>query len=321
MPSRYSEYRSATALPTVGPRSEVPRQPRLYGPPCTRSINGSTYCATDKVAFAHGAEVPDAGFASPILYGIAGNAKAYAASFNNVTHGNNDIYGLDNGLSFPARAGYSMAAGLGSPKLTSPTGGIGLAFYACKYASTFSPPQVTGLSPGFGNVTGGYTVTATGSGFGTASSPRISSVEVGGGQATDVTVVSNTQLTITMPDAISTIPTGSPNPTQDGAGPADIIVTNTNGESSAPSGASIFEYVDEAGTSTLPSVTGVSPYGGLDPSATTVTVFGSGFTKTNDIVEFGGVAATAVKYVSAFELTATPPPFSDLESSAGPAAP
>ncbi len=281
-------------------------------------INQSTYCASDKVAFANGAEVPDAGFASPILYGIGGNAKAYAASFNNVISGNNDIYGLDNGLSFPARAGYSMGAGLGSPKLTSPSGGIGLAFYACKYASTFNPPQVAGLSPSFGNVTGGYTVTVTGSGFGTASSPRISSVEVGGGQATDVTVDSNTQLTITMPDAVSTIPTGSPNPTQDGAGPADIVATNANGESSTPSGASIFEYVDEAGTSTLPSVTGVSPYGGLDTSPTTVTVFGSGFTKTNDIVEFGGVAAASVKYVSAFELTATPPSFSDLESSAGP---
>jgi hypothetical protein len=281
-------------------------------------INGSTYCASDKVAFANGAEVPDAGFASPILYGIAANARAYAASFNNVTSGNNDVYGLDNGLSFPARAGYSMAAGLGSPKLTSATGGVGLAFYACKYASTFSPPEVTGLNPGFGNAAGGYTVTVTGSGFGTATSPRISSVEVGGGQATDVTVDSNTQLTVTMPNAVSTIPTGSPNPTQDGAGPADIIVTNTNGESSAPSGASIFEYVDEAGSSTLPSVTGVSPYGGLDTSPASVTVFGSGFTKTNDIVEFGGIAATTVKYVSTSELTVTPPPFSDLESSAGP---
>ena len=281
-------------------------------------INQSTYCATDKVAFANGAEVPDAGFASPILYGVAANARAYAASFNNVTSGNNDIYGLDNGLSFPARAGYSMAAGLGSPKLTSPNGGIGLAFYMCQYASTFNPPQVTGLNPGFGDVAGGYTVTVTGSGFGTAGSPRISSVEVGGGQATNVTVDSNTQLTITMPVAVSTIPAGSPNPTQDGAGPADIVLTTTSGESSALSGASIFEYVDEAGTSTLPSVTGVSPYGGIDTSTATVTVFGSGFTKTNDIVEFGGVAATSVRHVSASELTVTPPPLSDLESSAGP---
>ncbi len=63
-----------------------------------------------------------------------------------------------------------------------------------------------------------------------------------------------------------------------------------------------------------PSVTGVSPYGGLDTSPATVTIFGSGFVSpgTADVVDFGGVAATSVSYVSPYELTVTPPPFSSL---------
>ena len=76
----------------------------------------------------------DVGFASPLLYGIAANPTAYGRSFNDIVSGNNDDFGLDNGLVFPARAGYDMASGLGSPQLTTPTGGNGLAFYMCDYA-------------------------------------------------------------------------------------------------------------------------------------------------------------------------------------------
>jgi subtilase family serine protease len=280
-------------------------------------VNQSSYCSTDLVTFATG-KVQDTGFASPILYGIAANPRAYAASFNNVTSGNNDIYGLDNGLVFPARAGYNMASGLGSPQVTSPTGGPGLAYHMCHYAATLHPPVVTKVSPAFGSVAGSFTVTVTGSGFGSPGSPNVKAVEVGGGQATSLTVDSSTQLTVTLPPAIDTVPAASPNPTQDGAGPANIVVTNNNGQSSAISAASVFEYVDETGSSsTLPSVTGVSPYGGLDTSPVTVTIFGSGFVSpaSGDIVEFGGVAATSVTYVSPFELTVTPPAFSALTPS------
>ena len=94
--------------------------------------------------------VPDVGFASPILYGIAANPTAYAASFNDITTGDNDNYGLDSGLVFAARTGYDMASGLGSPQLTSPGGGIGLAYYMCQYGANFSPPAVTYLTPTFG---------------------------------------------------------------------------------------------------------------------------------------------------------------------------
>ena len=115
-------------------------------------VNASPTCSADKVN-----GVQDVGFASPILYGIAANPTAYAKSFNDIVSGNNDQYGIDNGLVFPARPGYDMASGLGSPELTTPTGGNALAFYMCDYAGQLAPPSVTGLSPSSGAVAGGYT--------------------------------------------------------------------------------------------------------------------------------------------------------------------
>ena len=280
-------------------------------------VNASRFCSADLVTFANG-KVQDAGFASPILYGVAANATAYAASFNNITVGNNDVYGLDNGLVFPAHAGYSMASGLGSPQLTGPNGGNGLAFYMCEYGATLSPPTVTGLSPTYGPLGPGDVVTVSGSGFETASgTPDVASVQVGSGVATSFVVQSKTSLQVTLPAADTTLPPGSPDPTQDGAGPADIVVSLTNGQSSASGARSLFDFVDETSpgpAQVVPSVTGLSPYGGLDPSPATVTVFGSGFVSPGsaDEVEFGGVAATSVTYVSPFELTVTPPPFSAL---------
>ena len=282
-------------------------------------VNASHSCLADTVTFDEGGTptlVPDAGFASPILYGIAGNATAYAASFNDIKSGNNDIYGLDNGLVFPARAGYDMASGLGSPQLTTPSGtNAALAFYMCTYGAPLSaPPAVTGLSPLSGTTAGGEVVTVTGTGFGTAGTPLVKSVQVGGGQATSFAVVSNTSLTVTLPAADTTIPGNSVDPTQDGAGEAQIVVTATDGESSSPNLDSVFEYVDEAaGPVTVPTVTGVSPYGGLQTAPATVTIFGSGFSTTpsDNTVDFGGAAAT-VTNASAFALTVKPPDFSAL---------
>ncbi len=129
-------------------------------------VNASPACSADKIN-----GVQDVGFASPILYGIAANPTAYARSFNDIVSGNNDDYGLDNGLVFPAHPGYDMASGLGSPQLTTPTGGNALAFYMCEYAGPTAQTTVSGLSPSSGSTAGGYTVTVSGSGFGTARTP------------------------------------------------------------------------------------------------------------------------------------------------------
>jgi hypothetical protein len=270
----------------------------------TADINASAGCSTQLVN-----GTPDAGFVSPLLYAIAGNATEYKASFNDITVGNNDDYGFDNGAAFGAGHGYDMASGLGSPRLTGTGGTDGLAFYVCHYAAELSPPTVTALAPTFGPVAAGTSVVITGTGFESGATPEVASVGVGGATATSVVVSSNTHLTAAFPAGSAAIPTASPSP-QDGAGPANVTVTLKNSTSSKVGPHSLYEYVDETGAVVDPSVSGISPYGGSETSPKPVTIFGSGFSGT-PTVTFGGVAATAVTVDNAFELTATPPPFSD----------
>ncbi|MGO9965427.1 MAG: protease pro-enzyme activation domain-containing protein [Acidimicrobiales bacterium] len=264
-------------------------------------VNASPTCAPDKIN-----GVPDAGFASPILYGIAANPTAYASSFNDIVSGNNDEYGVDNGLVFPAHVGYDMASGLGSPQLTTPTGGNALAFYMCDYAGQLAPPKLTGLSPSSGSTSGGYSVTVSGSGFGTPASPNVSGVEVGAAYATGVAVKSATRLTAIFPAALATLPTDSPT---SGAGPAVVVVTLKNGESSFPGARAVFNYLDEkVSSSPIPTVTSIGPYAGLESSPSSVTIRGAGFTGATRVT-FGGVTAPHFTVRSPDAITVTPPVF------------
>ncbi len=285
-------------------------------------VNASSFCVSDTVEFNEGA-VQDAGFASPILYGIAADPTADAVSFNDITSGNNDVYGLDNGLVFPARTGYDMASGLGSPQLTTPTGGNALAYYMCNYDGQLNPPSVTGLDPTSGTTAGGFTVTVSGTNFGTSSASNVASVQVGTAHASDVTVTSTnttgTQtLTATFPNADETTPPASENPSLDGAGPASVIVTLNSGASNTASAASTFEYVDESATpATIPTVTSVGPYGGLETGPAPVTIYGSGFTGATGVT-FGGVAAASITVKSPYEITTTPPAYSGGSTTCAP---
>jgi hypothetical protein len=250
------------------------------------------------------------GFVSPLLYAIASNPTAYAASFNDITEGNNDVYGLDGGKTFPATTGYDTASGLGSPRLTGPGGSAGLAYYLCGYAAQSSRPAVTGLSPASGTTAGGESVTVTGSGFESAGAADVAGVQVGAWHATAgaVHVLGAGSLTLTLPPAPDTLPAGAPAP-QDGAGPADVIVTLDDGQSSAPGPPSTFEYVDTNHPGALPSVTGLSPSGGSESSPATVTILGSYFAGASS-VSFGGVNATTFQVLSDSEILVTPPPYS-----------
>jgi subtilase family serine protease len=71
------------------------------------------------------------GFANPALYNAAGSA--YAAGFNDITSGNNDMTGI-NGGQFAAEPGYDMATGLGSPN------GSALAGALCTDAISLANP-------------------------------------------------------------------------------------------------------------------------------------------------------------------------------------
>ena len=82
-------------------------------------VNASATCARSP------ATSRGVGFASPLLYGVASDAAQYAASFHDITTGDNDVYGLADGQLFPATPGYDLATGLGTPELTGSGGSAG----------------------------------------------------------------------------------------------------------------------------------------------------------------------------------------------------
>jgi Pro-kumamolisin, activation domain/IPT/TIG domain len=250
------------------------------------------------------------GFVSPLLYAIASEPSAYAASFNDITEGNNDVYGLDGGKVFPATPGYDLATGLGSPRLTGPDGSAGLAYYLCSAAQRTGGPVVTGLTPGFGTTAGGESVEVTGTGFARGATSQVATVQVGAwhAAASAIQVLGPGELTVTMPPARDTLPAGAP-ASQDGAGPVEVIVTLTNGQSSAPGPAATFDYQDASSAGAVPSVTGLSPSGGNDSAPAPVTILGADFTGTKS-VSFGGVDAATFKLLSDSQIRVTPPPYS-----------
>ena len=267
-------------------------------------VNASSTCASQP------ATRSGVGFVNPLLYAVASNPGDYAASFNDITAGNNDIYDLDNGLVFPARTGYDEASGLGSPRLTDPGGNPGLAYYLCSFANAGSRPDVFGVAPAFGSTAGGERVAIFGRGFGSRWSPDVAGIEVGGAQVppADFTVHGPNLITVTLPPARETLAAYAPAP-QDGAGAAQIIVTLKDDESSAPGLRSRFEYVDTSANSLVPSITGLIPVGGDETAPNRVTILGSGFLGVRSVT-FGGVRAAYFVVKSPNEITAVAPPLS-----------
>ncbi len=266
--------------------------------------------------------VSNVGFVSPLLYAVAGNATAYAESFHDITVGDNDIDGFDNGESYPAGPGYDAASGLGSPSLTGASGGPGLAANLCALAAGTTPhPAVSGLSPSAGPVAGGGPLTVSGSGFEPGGGVTVASVTIGTDviPAADLTVTSDSALTVnTLPPAstsVAPVESGGSSGEQDGAGPANVVVTMSNGVSSLLGPDSQYSYYDTgtAGAS-VPSVTSMSPFGGLESGGSTITIYGNGFTSTGDTVTFGGVPATSYTYVSPYEIQVPAPKYSSTDT-------
>lgn len=278
---------------------------------------------------------PDIGFSSPLLYAVADNPTEYAQSFHDITVGNNDVYGFDDGHVFPATTGYDLATGLGSPMLSN-SSGEGLAQNLCRLAGTNgATPTVAGLDPTVGSVAGGNAVIVTGTGF-----TDVRSVTIGSDVLTlpspDVTVNSSSQMTITMPagtaslapptasqtdlDTGTTYVAGGSANGQDGSGLANIVVTLDDGTSSPvyandPTNSAYdqYTYADEPGSTPVPSVSSVSPYAGVNTGGQPITIYGSGFA-SGDTVTVGGAAATDVTVVSPWQITAKTPADPTLSS-------
>jgi hypothetical protein len=140
-------------------------------------------------------------------------------------------------------------------------------------------PKVTAVSPPSGPLVGGNTVAISGAGFAAGAV-----VQFGTRAATNVKVVSSTEITATAP--------------AEAAGTIDVIVSGGGGTSSATT-ADHYTYVN-------PSVSSVSPSTGPLKGGRSVTVSGNGF-GAGATVEFGSHAATHVSVGSTTSLTATAP--------------
>ena len=149
----------------------------------------------------------------------------------------------------------------------------------------FVAPTVSSVSPVSGSQYGGTSVTITGSNFaGTPGSPYAGTVTLGGTAATNVTIVTATQITAS---TAARVP-----------GTVDVIVTNPDNRSGTCTGC--YTYLD------APTVTRVSPSSGPSTGATTVTIIGTSFA-AGASVTVGGASATAVSVISSTTITATTP--------------
>ncbi len=218
---------------------------------------------------------------------------------------------------FPATAGYDMASGLGSPQLTSPAGGDGLAYYMCSYGTALTVPSIISLEPNELSTSSGGNVTVQGSNFEIGGVPDVNGVWVNNYLVppSDVVVTSASSIVLhDLPSGTALVPT---DPANDGAGRAIVTVTLGDGASSPVTPASILSVVDTTTSglsSVVPAVTEVSPFGGSEAGGNQVTIFGSGFESGVTAVTFGGVAATSFHVVSAYEIAATVPAFSGTQT-------
>jgi hypothetical protein len=254
-----------------------------------------------------------AGFVSPALYSIASNPTEYAASFNDITRGNNDNLGANDGL-FAATTGYDMATGLGSPKVTGAGGANGLAYYLCQPAAA-TAPAVSSVSPSSlasASVNTGTSLTVNGSGFETSGTPDVSGVTIGtvSVPASSITVKSAGQIVID-PVPATLLQTGNDGQGS-GAGTYPVSVTLSGGESSTPGpNSTVIVYSSSGGPTAVPRVDGTSPTAGVQSGGNPVTIYGSGFEESPvTSVTFGGIAASSYSVVNDNEIHAVTPAYS-----------
>ena len=145
-------------------------------------------------------------------------------------------------------------------------------------------PTVTNISPTSGPTTGGTAVTITGTGFQSGAS-----VTLGGAAATNVVVVSATQITATTP--------------AHAAGAVNVVVANSDGQSGALANA--FTYTQPP-PAPAPTVTSITPDTGPTGGGTAVTITGTNF-QSGATVRIGGVSASSVNVVSSTSITAVTP--------------
>ncbi len=170
-------------------------------------------------------------------------------------------------------------AGTGTVDVTVSTPGGTSATGSADEFSYVPRPTVAKVVPNKGPVTGGTSVTITGTNLSEATA-----VKFGSTNATGVKVNSETSITAVAPA---------------GTGTVDVTVS-TPGGTSATGSADEFSYVPP------PAVTHVSPNKGPEAGGTSVTITGTNVGEAT-VVKFGASDATGVKVVSATSITAVAP--------------
>ncbi len=180
------------------------------------------------------------------------------------------------------------AAGPVTVLVSGPAGSVGGLNAAFNYMLT--PPVLAALLPNTGVASGGTTFTLTGTGFVAGAT-----VTVGGLAASNVIVVSPTQI-------VATTPPGT-------IGAAVVLVTNPGGLISGLATGFTYAAVGTAppvSTGTGIAITSVSPTSGPVGAATLVTITGQGFV-AGAIVTIGGLPATNVTVISSTQILASAP--------------
>jgi hypothetical protein len=154
-----------------------------------------------------------------------------------------------------------------------------------KAFSYVGAPSVTSVSPALGPVSGGQQITVTGTGFTSDAAVRLLKGKKTVLPATDVSVVSSTELTAVTPAGKK--------------GSYTLVVVTSGGQSPVSNG-SHYKFV------TKPGVTSVSPATGPSTGGQSITISGFGFSAGATVSVGSGVAGN-VTVVSSSEITATTP--------------
>ena len=141
-------------------------------------------------------------------------------------------------------------------------------------------PAVTGLAPAAGPTAGGNTVTITG-----VHLTGATGVNFGSAPATNVNVVSDTQVTATAPA---------------GSGTVDVRVTT-------PNGTSIVAPADKYAYTSDSTVSSLNPSSGPTAGGNTVTIAGTNLSNAS-AVSFGGTPATSFSVLGPTQISAVAPP-------------
>ncbi len=215
---------------------------------------------------------PSAGATTVTIKG-SGLTEATAVSFSGITATNVKVIS-DTQLTATAPRDVAGAVDIA---VSSP-GGTSVAVAADRYTYV-AEPAITSISPVAGPTHGSNTVTIAGAGFTGATRVLFGSVP-----ATNLNVISDTELTVTAP-------AGSGTPT---------VTVKTPLMTSKVVTADKYTYADG------PVVASVSPSAGPTSSSTVVTITGAGFTGSTSVL-FGATAASNVNIISDTRLTAVAP--------------